>query len=122
MGERQLQPKQEGVFIHGLYLEGAQWSEQGQCLEEQTGKDLYFQFPILHVTAISTQAPQERGLQRGGRDDQANIEKTYYHCPVYKVPKRNDKYLITKVYLKPEPMKPRDNWTLKGVALLCCKE
>ena len=79
--ERQLQPKQEGVFIHGLYLEGAQWSKQGQCLEEQTGKDLYFQFPILHVTAISTQAPQERGLQRGGRNDQANIEKTYYHCP-----------------------------------------
>jgi len=135
--EKQLTPKPEGVFIHGLYLEGAQWSKQGQCLEEQTGKDLYFQFPIMHVTAQSTQVVQDRNPRAGGKNDQANIEKTYYYCPVYKVPKRNDKYLVTKVYLRPEPAIPqdtkgkqkddsgiraKDNWTLKGVALLCCKE
>lgn len=100
------------MFIHGLYLEGAQWSKQGQCLEEQTGKDLYFQFPIMHVTAQSTAVQVERNPRAGGKNDQANIEKTYYYCPVYKVPKRNDKYLVTKVYLKPEPSQPAD--TRKG--------
>lgn len=30
----------EGVLIHGLFLEGAQWSKSGMHLEESTGKDL----------------------------------------------------------------------------------
>jgi dynein heavy chain len=55
-----------------------------------------------------------------------------YFCPVYKYPKRNDKYLIFRVNLKCDvpggtnalskgvtaPMK----WKLNGVALLCSKE
>jgi hypothetical protein len=30
----------EGVLIHGLFLEGAQWNKSGSYLEESTGKDL----------------------------------------------------------------------------------
>lgn len=73
-------------------------------------------------------------MQRRG-NDQANLERNAYFCPVYKYPKRNDRYLIFRCYLKcDQPNQPKgsakDNdkenvivkqWKLKGVALLCTK-
>jgi len=64
------------------------------------------------------------------------MKKCYYNCPIYKYPKRNDKYLITRCYLKPEA-NPNPNqketaksgvvtsvmkWKLCGVSLLCSKD
>ena len=67
-------------------------------------------------------------------------QKHDYLCPVYKYPKRTDRYLIFSVSLRAEApalnepgakptrqantgdLKPAYNWKLKGVALLCCKE
>ena len=55
-----------------------------------------------------------------------------YFCPVYKYPKRNDKYLIFRVNLKcdvpgganalSKGVTPPMKWKLMGVALLCSKE
>jgi len=56
-----INPMAEGVLIHGLYLEGAQWQRTDRRLEEQQGKDMFYTFPILHVTAYSTSQTQERG-------------------------------------------------------------
>jgi len=42
------------VLIHGLYLEGAGWNKQQKYLEESNPKELYYPFPILKVSAIST--------------------------------------------------------------------
>jgi len=47
-------PPQEGVHIHGLFLEGAGWNKQAKSLCESEPKELFYQFPILHVTANST--------------------------------------------------------------------
>jgi len=47
----------EGVFIHGLYLEGAAWSKVEQKLEESQPKVLFTAFPILMVSAMSTAPP-----------------------------------------------------------------
>jgi dynein heavy chain len=65
------------------------------------------------------------------QDDRAG-EKSQYQCPVYKYPKRNDKYLIFRVGLKCDAqggnnnlsrgVTPAMNWKLKGAALLCSKE
>lgn len=47
----------EGVLIHGLYLEGAFWTRgQDSCLEDQVAgaKDLFQPFPIIHMSAEST--------------------------------------------------------------------
>lgn len=83
-------------------------------------------------TAVQADARPQAGGRRG---QEQHPEKTHYSCPIYKYPKRNDKYLITRVWLRPdsnkEPakndrndgfMKPQLNWKLKGVALLCTKE
>ena len=51
---KQIKPIDEGVLIHGLYLEGSQWQKNDKRFEEQTSKDLFFPFPIIHVSAEST--------------------------------------------------------------------
>lgn len=96
-----LNPPAEGALIHGLYLEGAGWNKQERRLDDSKPKELFYPFPIMHVSAIST-APQTGGPAMGPRprqDDRAG-EKSSYSCPVYKYPKRNDKYLIFRVFLK----------------------
>jgi len=56
------------------------------------------------VTAISTAQDKEKPTGMGGKQKQdlANIEKNAFKCPVYKYPKRNDKYLIFNSLLKAE--------------------
>lgn len=140
--EKNIQTPSEGVYIHGLYLEGAQWTK-GR-LDEQVGKDLYQSFPIIHVTAISLAASDNpRAGMANRRTDPLQLTANYFDCCVYKYPKRSDKYLITRMLLKPDAsspnekqpkggagtdnnlpagMTPKINWKLKGVALLCTKE
>jgi len=127
---------QEGVYIHGLFLEGAGWNKGEKRLEDSQPKELFYQFPIIWVTAINVPRgppdPKERAQPKSNRVDLSVLEKTYYDCPVYKYPKRNDKYLIFRVYLKaeaqgapPNPnrgMTPPMKWKLCGVSLLCTKE
>ena len=127
---KQINPMNEGVLIHGLFLEGAQWHKNDKRFEEQTSKDLFFPFPIIHVTAESTNPATEKNPK--AKQDGQSREKTHYFCPVYKYPKRNDRYLIFRAYIKADApagqlklsqgVTPTMNWKLKGVSLLCCKE
>lgn len=127
-----LNPPAEGVFLHGLFLEGCQWNRSEKRFEEQVGKDLYFNFPIILVTAESTNITDARG-PAAKKTDKTDKTLSHYFCPVYKYPKRNDRYLIFRAWLKADPpagstlktsngMSWAMNWKLKGVALLCCKE
>lgn len=140
--EKQLSPPSEGVFIHGLFLEGASWSKG--CLDESSGKELYQVFPIVLVSAISLNTDHAGPRhQANKKTDPLTLAANYFECVVYKYPKRSDKYLITKMLLKPDKttqekggkggaathdnnlpagMSPKINWRLKGVALLCTKE
>jgi len=118
------------VYIHGLYLEGAGWNRAERRLEDSNPKELFYQFPIIHVSAISTaKDPNERGSKK---PDLETIQKSQFQCPVYKYPKRNDKYRIFYAFLKPETsgapaslhkgLTPQMKWRLCGVALLCTKD
>jgi dynein heavy chain len=129
----------DGVLVHGLFLEGAGWNRanNGKHLEDSQPKELFYQFPIIWVTATCVPrsgTEKEKQAQVGGgkqKTDPAILERTHYNCPVYKYPKRNDKYLIFRVYLKPEAqgapalpnkMTPPVKWKLSGVCLLCTKD
>lgn len=124
----------EGVFVHGLFMEGAAWNKVEQKIEESQPKTLYTAFPILMVSAIST-APPAQGAPAGARNPKTDLEalkKTHYFTPVYKYGKRNDRYLIFRCYLKAEganaPPNPNKSmtaimkWKLCGVCLLCQKD
>jgi len=58
---------QEGVHIHGLFLEGAGWNRTEKRLEESQPKELFYQFPILHVSAISTAVDKDKPQGMGSK-------------------------------------------------------
>jgi dynein heavy chain len=37
----------EGVFVHGVFLEGARWSAEDGCLAEPTAMELFVQMPVI---------------------------------------------------------------------------
>uniref|UniRef100_A0A8C3UWT4 Dynein axonemal heavy chain 5 n=1 Tax=Catharus ustulatus TaxID=91951 RepID=A0A8C3UWT4_CATUS len=96
-----------GVYIHGLFLEGAGWDRRNSRLMESAPKVLFTSLPVVHVYAISTTALNDPRKQHG------NV----YSCPVYKKPRRTDLTYIFSLYLK--TVQNPDHWTLRGVALLC---
>uniref|UniRef100_A0A5F8GDS1 Dynein axonemal heavy chain 8 n=1 Tax=Monodelphis domestica TaxID=13616 RepID=A0A5F8GDS1_MONDO len=95
-------PPVEGVYIYGLYLDGAAWDRRNGKLTESTPKVLFTQLPVLHIFAINSTSPKDPKL---------------YVCPIYKKPRRTDLTFITVVYLR--TILSPDHWILRGVALLC---
>ncbi|XP_023288932.1 dynein heavy chain 8, axonemal-like [Orussus abietinus] len=95
-------PPTEGVFVYGLYLEGAGWDKRNNRLCESANKVLYVMMPVIHIYA-------KYGLQA------KNLK--LYECPVYKKPKRTYILLITSLWLPTS--KPPELWIIRGAALLC---
>uniref|UniRef100_A0A8D2M816 AAA+ ATPase domain-containing protein n=1 Tax=Zonotrichia albicollis TaxID=44394 RepID=A0A8D2M816_ZONAL len=100
--EEIISPPSEGVYIYGLFLEGAGWDKRRSILVESSPKILFVQLPVLHMFAVDSTRPRDPRL---------------YVCPLYKKPKRTDLNFITEVFLK--TAKSPDHWILRGVALLC---
>ncbi|EDV90322.1 GH11347 [Drosophila grimshawi] len=95
-------PPKEGVFVHGLYVEGAGWDRRTSRLVESTNKVLFALMPVIHIYAIYSTATKNPKL---------------YTCPVYKKINRTDLNYICPLWLQSN--KPPDHWILRGVALLC---
>ena len=64
----------EGVYIHGLFLEGCAWSKKENKLVDSAPKQLFAALPIMFVTAVLS------AETKGGKNN--------YSCPVYKNKKR----------------------------------
>ena len=43
----------EGVYVHGLFLDGAGWNGKQDVLSESEPKKLFCSLPITHVTATT---------------------------------------------------------------------
>ena len=93
-----------GVYVYGLFLDGAGWDKKNARLAEPTPKVLFVSIPIVHIFAVN--------LKEYVRDPKL------YLCPVYKKPCRTDLTYITTVSLKSN-QQPPEHWILRGVALLC---
>lgn len=91
----------EGVYIYGLFLDGAAWDRRNSKLVEPHPKVLFSALPVVHMFAIQT-APKDPKM---------------YGCPVYKKPTRTDLTFITAIQLR-TTLNP-DHWILRGVAALC---
>jgi len=92
---------EEGVYVYGLFLEGAGWDKKLGALRESQPKVLFQQMPVIWFSAASGAV--------GG-------ESKYYVCPLYRLPRRTALTYVCEVTLK--TTKPAEHWTLRGVALL----
>ena len=93
---------QEGVFVYGLFLDGASWDVKKVQLIEAVNKVLYKPMPVVHIYAVNSTAPKDTSL---------------YVCPVYKKVNRTDLNYITPLWLG--TAKITEHWTLRAVAILC---
>lgn len=93
-----------GVYVHGLYLDGAGWSRKEMRLAESTNKILYTLMPIIRINANNIV-------------DSSSSKQFNYECPVYKKSRRTGLNFITALTLP--SIKPSNHWVLRGVALLC---
>ncbi|XP_034058618.1 dynein heavy chain 5, axonemal isoform X2 [Gymnodraco acuticeps] len=95
------QPPAEGVYVYGLYLEGAGWDRRSCKLSDSKPKVLFEMMPVIRMYA------ENNGVK----------DPRLYSCPIYKKPVRTDMNYITAVDLK--TLLPPEYWILRGVALLC---
>jgi len=102
-------PPEDGVYIHGLQLDGARWDEKQQVIDDAKLGELFYTMPVIHF--LPTQ------------DYQRNPK--HYACPVYKTSVRagvlsttgQSTNFVLEVHLP--TLKSPDYWVLQGTALLC---
>jgi dynein heavy chain, axonemal len=121
MKEEITSPPSAGVYVYGLFLEGAAWSRSHSRLTESKAKILFDPMPVMHISATSgtdSSANQASGGGASGSSQAANASKIMnYSCPIYKKPKRTDRTFIATVNLRTN-VSP-DIWVLRGACLLC---
>jgi dynein heavy chain len=61
---------EDGVFIRGLYLEGARWDSSVQSINDSLPKQLYTELPVIHLDPLQNRPESLSDV---------------YRCPVYKV-------------------------------------
>nr|CAH7731314.1 unnamed protein product [Callosobruchus chinensis] len=93
----------EGVYVYGLYLDGAGWDRRHARISESINKVLYTLVPVIYIYALYNMDPK--------------IVAGQYVCPVYKKARRTGLNYITSLYL--QTVKPPEHWVLRGAALLC---
>jgi dynein heavy chain len=95
-------PPDEGIYVHGLFLDGCKWDKPGNKLVDSTPKVIYSELPVLLVT--------------GCLAAEKKADAYSYACPCYANPKRGGLNFIFTVDLRSED--PPQKWILRGVALL----
>ncbi|KAG8234156.1 hypothetical protein J437_LFUL014946 [Ladona fulva] len=105
-----LERPEEGVLIHGLYLDAAGWDLNGGLLTDPIPGEMNQAFPAIHLL------PKEISLM----DD--NSRK--YICPLYKTPQRAGVLSTTGhstnfiMALRLPTNRPESYWILQGTALI----
>ncbi|XP_074241361.1 dynein axonemal heavy chain 14 isoform X3 [Saimiri boliviensis] len=111
-----------GVYIFGLFIEGARWNREQKILEDSLPLEMCCDFPDIHFlpTKISTETPN-------AFSQTTDSELHTFECPVYQTPERSrvlattglPTNFLTSVYLPTK--KPPSHWITMRVALLCEK-
>ena len=104
---------QDGIYVHGMWLDGASWDSDGQHLAPPAAGVMRASLPVV---LLEPELAQEAGTPTG-----------MYLCPLYKTSDRagsltttgQSTTYITSIALPLMPQSHPDMWVLQGVALLC---
>ncbi|KAG9346625.1 hypothetical protein JZ751_006936 [Albula glossodonta] len=102
-------PPKDGVFIRGLFLEGAGWDKKNSCLVEAEPMQLVCPIPTIHFKPVEARK---------------KIAKSMYSCPCYYFPVRSGgagRPSFVVVSPPPPPFNP-SSFLLKlpSLSFLCC--
>jgi dynein heavy chain len=90
----------QGVYVTGLFLEGARWDKSTGSMEDSFPKVMAEMMPIINCTA-------NLALDKA--------DKNSYICPTYSVPIRRP-WFVFSAQLRTKA--PPDKWVLAGVAMI----
>ena len=105
-------PPADGVYVYGMYLEGARWDVSKDELGDSRRGELFSEMPVIHL------------LPRRLRDMEAGERRLCYTCPVYKTSRRAGTLSTTGhstnfVLAMQLPSGDEEkHWVKRGVALL----
>lgn len=100
---------EDGVNIHGLYLQGAKWDFGKRCLEDSDPKTPIVRFPVVWLEPV---------------DEAESLAGGCYSCPLYKTSTRRGELSTTGhstnfvLFLHAPSERPADYWVRRGAALL----
>ncbi|CBZ27922.1 putative dynein heavy chain [Leishmania mexicana MHOM/GT/2001/U1103] len=104
---------ENGVYIHGIFVEGAGFNLDSSTLVESKPGELYAPMPVIHLEPV--------------RLSETTATTEYYACPLYKTSARvgtlsttglSTNYVVTLDLTSAAGVGPR-HWIERGVALLC---
>ncbi len=99
---------EDGVYVYGMFLEGARWNYETHILDDSLPKELYTDVPVIHFLPIFKREVPTSGI---------------YYCPLYKVLSRTGTLSTTghstNYVLMLELPSDRDQseWIRAGVAM-----
>jgi dynein heavy chain len=95
-------PPDDGVLVHGLFLDGAAWSlKEGRLAEQERGV-LHAPLPVLHLTAVQAKDRKRLGV---------------FDAPCYTGKRRTAARYVDALMLRTD--QPTSKWVLRGAAVLC---
>ncbi|XP_068440309.1 dynein axonemal heavy chain 2 [Clinocottus analis] len=99
-------PPKDGVFVRGLYLQGADWDKNNSCLVEAEPMQMVCPIPTIHFKPV---------------ENRKKAAKSMYVCPCYYFPVRSGSAdrpsFVVSIELKSGAVTP-DHWIKRGTALL----
>ncbi|MCQ2819758.1 MAG: hypothetical protein MJ252_21040 [archaeon] len=99
---------EDGVYVYGMYLEGARWNYDTHFLDESIPKELYTDVPMIHFIPVKERKMPTEGV---------------YYCPLYRVLSRCGTLSTTGhstnyiLYVELPTDRPQSVWIKAGVAM-----